>query len=160
MTTDNASGAGMETVAWLCDPRPEGWNDHAPEWQMATTDKYVSEHPDNPYWKPTEELVRRTDATRLLAESQAELKGAYELLHQTEDRLMASQAHNAKLEAQVERLRALVLTCATRLEFADAMLTAAAGEPTEDNFNYSRDCAEAAKRCGQAAEEARDALKP
>jgi len=70
-----------------------------------------------------------------------------------------AQAHNAKLEAQVERMRELVLTCATRLEFADTMLTAAAGEPTPDNFKYSRDCAEAAKRCGQVAEEARDALK-
>ena len=40
----------------------------------------------------------RTDATRLLAEKEAELKGAYELLHQTEDRLIAK-------EAQVQALR-------------------------------------------------------
>lgn len=63
MTKDNASGAGMETVAFLVD---------------------VAEHCDNPDWNPQDELVRRTDATRLLAES---------------------QTHNAKLEAQVERMQ-------------------------------------------------------
>jgi len=74
MTKDNASGAGMETVAWR-------YIDARGHFRYRG---YVANF-DQEYrlLKPIE-LVRRTDATRLLAES---------------------QAHNANLEAQVERMR-------------------------------------------------------
>jgi len=142
MAKDNASGAGMEPTVIPMNGnyelrrqagRFQHWNLFLNGEQLRPITRFEGDFIDAAL------EAGRTDATRLLAES---------------------QAHNAKLEAQVERLRVLVLTCATRLEFADTMLTAAAGEPTPDNFKYSRDCAEAAKRCGTTAEEARAALNP
>jgi len=73
MTKDNASGAGMETVARIRS--------------VAAGADGVRIKWCGPFAAIGEELVRRTDATRLLAES---------------------QEHNAKLEAQVEQMRALL----------------------------------------------------
>jgi hypothetical protein len=73
MTKDNASGAGMETLAHL--------------YRDSEGNAIASTKVETPFLTLEHELVSRTDATRLLAES---------------------QAHNAKLEAQVERLRALL----------------------------------------------------
>ncbi len=100
MTTDNASGAGMETVAWQWRKRHTWFAGQADEchfwseWEalqppyMDARDLATAD-PENYEIRP---LVLRTDATRLLAES---------------------QAHNAKLEAQVERLRETLSLIAT-----------------------------------------------
>ncbi len=87
MTPSNekaAGGGAVETVAWLCEPIPEGWGyrSEMPDWQLAATAKYVAENPNNPYWKPTESLVRRTDAEsalKLQADRIAELEGALDV---------------------------------------------------------------------------------
>jgi hypothetical protein len=96
MTKDNASGAGMEPQAWGVYAEVDGVM--TIQYPVAFSQEDAEIHALMYSGCETEvsELVRRTDATRLLAES---------------------QAHNAKLEAQVERLRMLIVDDAYAMSF-------------------------------------------
>jgi len=105
MTKDNASGAGMETVCHLYAS-----DEDALKKSGACT---VYELEQQFCFLPDErfaELVRRTDATRLLAES---------------------QAHNAKLEAQVERMRQALVDCIEDLDYLSKAPDSAYARPDD-----------------------------
>ncbi len=117
MTTDNASGAGMETVAWQWRKRHTWFAGQADEchfwseWEalqppyMDARDLATAD-PENYEIRP---LVLRTDATRLLAESQAhnaKLEADWRAAYEEKQRDLLTEIENGrKLEAQVERLR-------------------------------------------------------
>lgn len=71
--SDSTSGAGMETVAWSYVPS-DAWVD------VVLTDDQEKALRAAEFGRPVTDLVRRTDASRLLAEKDAEIARLREAL--------------------------------------------------------------------------------